>query len=224
MTGRQKTSHRHFAEAATTVSHHDPNAARGWLPTLDAEQRFPAQSTEEDASADDGSIESRTAVSSETGARSERLVTQDWSAAIENQFGLRSAEAPAATGDTAASTAEAATTIAELQERLAYYEHFDSLIKDNISRSAELFQAIFTEREKARSVVTDSEALMTAVALEAERRSAAERQHMQHILMSLMDEATFLQQRSDALVQRVAEAITEMTAFRDEEDEPVSGA
>jgi hypothetical protein len=42
--------------------------------------------------------------------------------------------------------------------------------------------------------------------------------------MSLMDEATFLHQRSDALIQRLAEALTEMAPTSNEADEPVSGA
>lgn len=221
MIGRSRTIYRHFAEAAITVAHQDPNAARGWLPTLDADQRFPTASAQDETSTGEADTTSQTI---DVHVRSERLVSQDWSAAIENQFGLRSADLPAESSESETPAADPTTTIAALEDRLAYYEHFDALIKDNISRSAELFQAVFTEREKARSVVTDSEALMSAVAVEAERRSNAERQHMQHILMSLMDEATFLQQRSDALVQRVAEAITEMTAFRDEDDEPVSGA
>jgi hypothetical protein len=146
---------------------------------------------------------------------------QDWSAALESQFGLR---AGSVRPPVAVETDPVQARIADLEQRLAYYEHFDALIRDNISRSAELFRSVFAEREKARTVSTDAEAMMDAVSAEAERRVSAERHHMQHILMSLMDEATFLQQRSDALVQRVAEAITEMTAFRDEDDEPVAGA
>ncbi|MDQ2682333.1 MAG: hypothetical protein M3Y37_02285 [Chloroflexota bacterium] len=193
-------------------------AARGWLPKLDA-GHFLRTTTViadpallvEDASGDATSDQ----VAPDAGP--------DWSAALESQFGLRSGGIrPPSASHVAVDPVQA--RIADLEQRLAYYEHFDALIRDNVARSAELFRAVFAEREKARTVSTDAEAMMEAVSAEAERRVSAERHHMQHILVSLMDEATFLQQRSDALVQRVAEAITEMTAFRDEDDEPVSGA
>jgi hypothetical protein len=47
---------------------------------------------------------------------------------------------------------------------------------------------------------------------------------MQHILLSLMDEATYLQQRADGLIQHLAEALTELASYLPDEDEPVSGA
>ncbi len=65
---------------------------------------------------------------------------------------------------------------------------------------------------------------MLAMTAEIERRVNSERQRNQQILQSLMDEATFLQQRADALIQRIAEAITEAAVLPDEDDEPVSGA
>jgi hypothetical protein len=142
------------------------------------------------------------------------LLAQDWSSALESQFGLT---APVV-------KVEPEESIAALKERLAYYEHFDDLIRDNIARSSALFEAVFAERDKARKVQSDAESTMSAVAAEADRRVAAERQHVQHILMSLMDEATFLHQRSDALIQRLAEALTEMAPTSNEADEPVSGA
>jgi len=144
------------------------------------------------------------------------LLAQDWSSALESQFGLTAPEPVA--------PSEPAESIAALKERLAYYEHFDDLIRDNVSRSAALFQAVFAERDKARRIQADAESTMSAVSAEADRRVAAERQHVQHILMSLMDEATFLHQRSDALIQRLAEALTEMAPTSNESDEPVSGA
>lgn len=146
------------------------------------------------------------------------LLVQDWSSALEAQFGLSAPE------ETASDEPEAEDSVAALKERLAYYEHFDALIKDNISRSAALFQAVFAERENARSVKAEAESTMNAVSLEAERRVEAERTHVQHILMSLLEDATFLHQRSDALIQRISEALTEIAPQSNEGDEPVSGA
>jgi hypothetical protein len=149
----------------------------------------------------------------------DHLLDQDWPSALESQFGLTAPDV-AEPGP----TAENPESIAALKERLAYYEHFDALIQDNIARSAQLFQAVFAERERARTIQTEAETTVNAVSLEAERRVTAERTHVVNILHTLMDEATFLHQRSDALIQRLAEALTELSPQADEDDEPVSGA
>jgi hypothetical protein len=149
----------------------------------------------------------------------------DWSAELQSQFGITSTPSTQAEASSSPDDPEDAdVTIAELRDRLAWYEHFDSLIKDNISRSADLFQAVFAEREKARSERRVVEGDVLAMTAEIERRVNSERQRNQQILQSLMDEATFLQQRADALIQRIAEAITEAAVLPDEDDEPVSGA
>ena len=149
----------------------------------------------------------------------------DWSAELQSQFGISST--PSSETDMPPAEAEPtddAATISELRERLAYYEHFDSLIKDNIARSADLFQAVFAEREKVRSERRLVESDVLSMTAEIERRMNAERMHTQQILLSLMEEATYLQQRADSLIQRIAEAITEASARPDEDDEPVAGA
>lgn len=151
------------------------------------------------------------------------LTTIDWSAELENQFGITSA--PSAESETSsADDPTDETTIAELRDRLAYYEHFDSLIRDNISRSADLFQAVFAERERVRSEGQVVQSDVHSIAAEIERRMDAERKGTQQLLLSLMEEATYLQQRADSLIQRIAAAITESSTQPDEEDEPVSGA
>lgn len=203
----------------------DQNAfpLRGWLPTLNAEDRF---SSDADPESGPGNQQSTTAVHSEPeeSPESDRgrsgLVVHDWSGALEAQFGLTAPAGPPAVHE----SFEPGEQIARLQDRLDYYEHFDALIKDNISRSAALFQAVFEEREKAKSVQSEAESTMNAVAIEADRRVESERKHVQNILMTLMDEATFLHQRSDALIQRLAEALTELAPLSDEDDEPVAGA
>ena len=149
----------------------------------------------------------------------DHMLTQDWPSALESQFGLIAPDAAEVV-----TTAGTVDSIADLKERLAYYEHFDALIQDNIARSAQLFQAVFSERERVKTVQSQAESTINAVSLEAERRVEAERTHVVNILHTLMDEATFLHQRSDALIQRLAEALTELSPRTDEDDEPVSGA
>lgn len=193
-------------------------SARGWLPSLTAGQRF-RPGTRSEPAPDNEQVATIVEPEPEPAAADRNrnhLLVQDWSSALESQFGLSAPESLAAE--------RADETMATLRERLAYYEHFDDLIRDNIARSAALFQAVFEERDKARKIQAEAESTMMAVSVEAERRAQAERQHVQNILMALMDEATFLHQRSDALIQRLAEALTEMAPQSDEENEPVSGA
>ena len=195
------------------MSDDTPFPSRSWLPTLNAGDRFSTTTEEKTAIVEPVAVlDEPEQIPAERNRN--HLLAQDWSSALESQFGLT---APVVTGETEES-------VAALRERLAYFEHFDDLIRDNIGRSAALFQAVFAERDKARKVQADAESTMSAVAVEADRRVAAERQHVQNILMSLMDEATFLHQRSDALIQRLAEALTEMAPTSDVTDEPVSGA
>lgn len=144
---------------------------------------------------------------------------QDWSSALEAQFGLTTPET-----EPTAIVPDAEPSVAALQERLAFYEHFDALIKDNISRSAALFQAVYTERQNARTARAEAEAAMNAVSVEAERRVEAQRTHVQHILASLMEDATALRRHSEAVMQRIAEAMTEIAPQSNEDDEPVVGA
>jgi hypothetical protein len=198
------------------VSDEKTTSARGWLPSLNAGQRFRSGIRTEPEGEQVATVEQPESEPAAVDRNRNHLLVQDWSSALESQFGLSAPESPV--------SESADETMATLRERLAYYEHFDDLIRDNIARSAALFQAVFEEREKARKVQAEAESTMNAVSVEAERRAEAERQHVQNILMSLMDEATFLHQRSDALIQRLAEALTEMAPQSDEGDEPVAGA
>jgi hypothetical protein len=212
-------------EVKTTVSDSKSLGPLHWLHSLNGSNR-PAGQVESEPTLQQATAvvepEPETPVTeAEANAPRDRdhLLRQDWPSALESQFGLT---APDSIEVVPAS--ENVESMAELKERLAYYEHFDSLIQVYIARSAQLFQAVFTERERARSVQSDAEMTMSAVSLEAERRITAERTHLVNVLHTLMDEATFLHQRSDALIQRLAEALTELSPQSNEDDEPISGA
>lgn len=102
--------------------------------------------------------------------------------------------------------------LALLRERLAYYEAFDTLISDNVARSAELFRSLNDEREKMRRESARLQAERElAVAEETERRLGEERAKTQAMLLALMDDASMMQRQIDGLVQRIADAITSAT-------------
>jgi len=107
---------------------------------------------------------------------------------------------------------ELAGELDAVRQRLAYYERFDSLINDSIQRSADLFQALFTEREAQRRSGASMVAEVSASAeAEAERRMAAERRQMHETLMGLMTEAGRMQRQVDGLIQQIAEAVTDLS-------------
>ena len=107
---------------------------------------------------------------------------------------------------------ELAGDLDEVRQRLAYYERFDSLINDSIQRSADLFQALFAEREAQRRAGAWAAAEISATAeAEAERRMAAERRRMHETLMGLMTAAGRMKRQVDGLIQQIAEAVTDLS-------------
>lgn len=225
------------------MSDDKPLAPRNWLPHLTGSSRSPlnARSQEQPTVPTSVVIEpafvpgDSTAMAGSSRSR-DHLLSQVWTSELESQFGLTTLEPVDAAPEAAvespgavitvpgADTTPSGESVDDLKERLAYYEHFDALIRDNVSRSAELFQAVFAERQRNRAAQAENETSLAQVAAEAERRIATEHAHVTNILLSLMDEATYLHQRSDALIQRLAEALTEITPQSEEDDEPVSGA
>jgi hypothetical protein len=192
------------------VSNNSNLPFNSWLPKLDADRRFPGAT---------GTLDPDMLPGEQSALPFPDRMT-DWTSEIAAQFGITSSPmvAPA---DEATSQSD---TIEALRERLAYYEHFDTLIRDNVSRSAELFRAVFAEKVRISQAPEPISIGADAVTEEVDRRIYAERVHNQHVLMSLMDEATYVQQRADVLIQRLAEALTELANHLPEEDEPVSGA
>lgn len=182
-----------------------------WLPRLEADRRFP-ESTGTLTATFAGSAPDQEPPAS-TGV--------DWLSALEAQFGLTASTGPAPVSKPDQGDDE---SVESLRERLAYYEHFDALIRDNVARSADLFRAIFAAKERLAPVVPTQPVDEETLAAEQDLRLQSERVHMQHILLSLMDEATYLQQRADGLIQHLAEALTELASYLPGEDEPVSGA
>jgi hypothetical protein len=117
--------------------------------------------------------------------------------------------------------AERDAQLAELLEKLAFYEAFDSLIQDNISRSADLFRSLYEERERVRAEAAGHRAEIEATAtLEAERALYVERERYQNTLMSLMDDASGMQRQIDGLIQRIADAISAAAAGGSAAHEP----
>jgi hypothetical protein len=95
--------------------------------------------------------------------------------------------------------AELRQQIQQLQERLAFYEGFDTLIHDNVTHARELFRLAAQERASATS--------------DAARRDAGQREdHVRDELASISRELANLAGSVEALARRVNVALGDETA------------
>lgn len=119
-------------------------------------------------------------------------------------------QALTASNEGASANAELADELAEVRERLAFYETFDQLIRDNVLRSGELLRQVAAERGQ-----NDQKMLELRQALDqrlAEQRST---------LAELATELAGLQANLTAVGDRVAASLAELGAAPAEV--PVSG-
>lgn len=89
--------------------------------------------------------------------------------------------------------------IERLNERLQFYESFDSLIQDNISRSGRLMREAAARREEANQAIRQSR-------LQLDR----EREQQRAMLTDLLDDVTAIQRATERLAHRVAETLEQI--------------
>lgn len=92
------------------------------------------------------------------------------------------------------------TDLDRARERLAFYESFDRLIQENISRAAELLRQAMALRETTANELEEARA-------ELEQRATASRERERTTLAFVHRELGDVQQRVVALTQRVEEAL-----------------
>ena len=98
-----------------------------------------------------------------------------------------------------------AEEIEQLRERLSFYESFDQLIHDNITRAGDLL------REAAARKSEGDLALRSATA-DFEQRQLAERVNYRRVFSGLLDEITIVQQNVERLARQVADALDDLEA------------
>jgi hypothetical protein len=130
---------------------------------------------------------------------------------------------PAAMNDSSDSTDQNADTdapenradeIEQLRERLSFYESFDQLIHDNITRAGDLL------REAAARKSEGDLAIRSATA-DFEQRQLAERVNYRRVFSGLLDEITIVQQNVERLARQVADALDDLEAVIPAAGEPV---
>ena len=106
-----------------------------------------------------------------------------------------------------------ADDIEQLRERLAFYESFDQLIQDNITRAGALLR-------EAAARKSEGELALRSSAAEFEQKQLAERVNYRRIFSSLLDEVTTVQQNVERLARQVADALDDLEAIIPAAGEP----
>lgn len=118
--------------------------------------------------------------------------------------GTESSSTPGIAFEPAASPAPSdSDEVVALRERLAFYENFDSLIRDNIDRAGALMREIATKQG-------DAEVKLRANAKDFERKQIEERAGYRKVFASLLDEVSTIQQQVERLARQVSDALDDL--------------
>lgn len=90
-----------------------------------------------------------------------------------------------------------------LRERLAFYQSFDGLIHDNITRSGDLLRQAMQMRESAASEIAAAKA-------DAERQRSDDRDRYRQLFSGLLDEVTTVQVQAERLARRLTNALDQI--------------
>jgi hypothetical protein len=103
--------------------------------------------------------------------------------------------------------------IGQLRERLAFYESFDQLIHDNITRAGDLLREAAARKSEGDLAIRSANA-------DFEQRQLAERVNYRRIFSGLLDEITIVQQNVERLARQVADALDDLEAVIPAAGEP----
>lgn len=96
-------------------------------------------------------------------------------------------------------SAEPHEVIRRLNERLSFYESFDSLIQDTISRSGKLLREAAARRDEANQTIADSI-----------RQRETFREEQRTVLSGLLEDIMSIQQATERLAHRVADTLEQI--------------
>jgi len=98
-----------------------------------------------------------------------------------------------------------AEEIEQLRERLSFYESFDQLIQENISRAGDLLR-------EAAARKSEGDLALRSASADFEQRQLAERVNYRRVFSGLLDEITNVQQNVERLSRQVADALDDLEA------------
>jgi hypothetical protein len=106
-----------------------------------------------------------------------------------------------------------ADEIEQLRERLSFYESFDQLIHDNITRAGDLLREAAARKSEGDLAIRSANA-------DFEQRQLAERVNYRRVFSGLLDEITIVQQNVERLARQVADALDDLEAVIPAAGEP----
>jgi hypothetical protein len=107
--------------------------------------------------------------------------------------------------------------IAQLRERLAFYESFDQMIHENVNQSSALLRKAAETQEQTHRV------LKTASA-QHEKARRAERSQFRALFSTMLDEVTALQGQLERLARQVADSLDDLESDHPMESLPLTTA
>ncbi len=107
------------------------------------------------------------------------------------------------TGESRALAHPPSGDLARLQERLSFYESFDSLIQENISRAGSLLREAVVMREDAKYELSQAES-------RARSLRAKDRAEFRATFSAILDDVSSLQGQLERLARRVADALDDL--------------
>ena len=112
--------------------------------------------------------------------------------------------------------AERDDDIAQLKDRLAFYESFDQLIQENITRAGDLLREAAAKRSETELALRSSTA-------EIERKQQEERVQYRRVFSGLLDQIQTVQQNVERLAREVSDALDDLEAVLPAQGELGSG-
>lgn len=106
------------------------------------------------------------------------------------------------TGDAELDTRE---ELDRLRDRLSFYESFDQLIQENITRAGDLLREAAARKSESELALRNNNA-------EVAKQQLAERVAYRKVFSSLLDEVTTVQQNVERLARQVADALDDLEA------------
>ena len=106
---------------------------------------------------------------------------------------------------TTSDSADPDEELGRLRERLAFYESFDQLIQDNVSRAGNLLREAATRHQ-------ESELAIRTTTAQFEQQQLAERIEYRKLFSGLLDNITTVQQNVERLAREVADALDDLEA------------
>ena len=106
--------------------------------------------------------------------------------------------------------------LSHLRERLAFYDSFDQVIRENVSQLSSLLRKAAETEEEARRAIENAE-------VQRDIAKKADRSHFRTLFSTMLDEVTALQGQVERLARRVADSLDDLESDHSLTETSVAG-